>query len=223
MFLISQPSWIYIYFILKLHCEILMVPLNKKLYNYHYLSSSNIFSIYLTDPQMYRSIWRQTYHNVTDKNDNVSCEDLDRHYTFIACWWGKYENLFTHEYHIALGRCPQGIWYSWVNKFSYFLNPHAINVLLYRMKPRKHIHVKYCWQTYIKSIGTLSQTFKNHIHNNIVTVACKWCVPSASDVFLSKNDNSGGKNREASEGAEYDIYFMECDHVFWLLPIVQSN
>jgi hypothetical protein len=34
------------------------------------------------------------------------------------------------------------------------------------MKPRKHIHVKYYWQTYFKSIGTLSQTFKNHIHNN---------------------------------------------------------
>jgi hypothetical protein len=34
------------------------------------------------------------------------------------------------------------------------------------------VHVKYCWQTYFKSIGTLSQTFKNHIHNNIVTVAC---------------------------------------------------
>ena len=27
----------------------------------------------------------------------------------------------------------------WVNKFSYFLYLHAINVLLYRMKPRKHI------------------------------------------------------------------------------------
>jgi hypothetical protein len=36
----------------------------------------------------------------------------------------------------------------------------------YRMKPRKHIHVKYCWQAYFNSIGTLSQTFKNHIHNN---------------------------------------------------------
>jgi hypothetical protein len=60
----------------------------------------------------------------------------------------------------------RAIWYSWGNKFSYFLNPYAINVLLYRMKPRKHIHVKYYWQTYFKSIGTLSQTFKNHIHNN---------------------------------------------------------
>jgi hypothetical protein len=24
-------------------------------------------------------------------------------YTFIACWWGKYENLFTQEYHIPRG------------------------------------------------------------------------------------------------------------------------
>ena len=59
-------------------------------------------------------------------------------------------------------------------------------------------------------------------------VAGKWCVPSASDVLLSKNDNSGGKTHEVSEGVEYDIYFTEydfvlCDHVFWFLPIVQSN
>jgi len=143
--------------------------------------------------------------------ENIILTGPSQYYTFIACWWGKYENLFTQEYHIPRGRCPRGIWYSWVNKFSYFLNPHAINVLLYRMKPRKHIHVKYCWQTHFKSIGTLSQTFKNHIHNNIVTVACKWCVPSASDVFLSKNDNSVGKTREASEGVEYDVYFTEYD------------
>jgi hypothetical protein len=88
------------------------------------------------------------------------------------------------------------------------------------MKPRKYIHVKYCWQTYSKYIGTLSQTFKNHIHNNIVTVACKWCVPSASDVFLSKNDNAGGKTHEASEGVEYDIYFMEYDFCPVLPPVL---
>jgi hypothetical protein len=41
--------------------------------------------------------------------------------TFIACRYRKDENLFTHEY-IPLGRCP------WVNKFSYFLHQHAINV-----------------------------------------------------------------------------------------------
>ena len=150
------------------------------------------------------------------------CHSTRAHYTFIACWWGKYENLFTQEYHISWGQCPRGIWYSWVNKFSYFLNPHAINVLLYRMKPRKHIHVKYCWQTYFKSIGTLSQTFKNHIliHNNIVTVACKWCIPSASDVFLSKNNNSGGWNMIF---ISRNMIFVLCDHVFWFLLIVQSN
>ena len=148
------------------------------------------------------------------------------HYTFIACWRGKYENLFTQQYHIPRGQRPRGIWYSWVNKFSYFLYPHAINVLLYRMNPRKHIYwyVKYCWQTYFKSIGTLSQIFKNHI----VTVAFKWCVPSASDIFLSKNDNSGKKTHKASEVVEYYFYFtnmifVRCDHVFWFLPIVQSN
>jgi hypothetical protein len=32
----------------------------------------------------------------------------------------------------------------------------TINVLLCGMKPRKHIHVKYCRQTYFKFIGTLS-------------------------------------------------------------------
>jgi hypothetical protein len=48
--------------------------------------------------------------------------------TFIACGFRKYENLFTHEYHIPLGRCHRGIWYSWVNKFSYFPPQHAINV-----------------------------------------------------------------------------------------------
>ena len=48
--------------------------------------------------------------------------------TLIACGYRKYENLFTHEYHIPLGRCPQGIWYSCVNKFSYFPHQHALNV-----------------------------------------------------------------------------------------------
>ena len=90
-----------------------------------------------------------------------------RYYTFIACWWGKYENLFTQEYHIPWGQPPRGIWYSWVNKFSYFLNPHAINVLLYRMKPRKHITCKILLANIYKSIRTLSQTFKNQFHNKL--------------------------------------------------------
>jgi hypothetical protein len=139
--------------------------------------------------------------------ENIILIGPGQYYTFIACWGGKYEIWKCihprvsysprQEYHISRGQRPRGIWYSWVNKFSYFLNPHAMNVLLYRMKPRKHIHVKYCWQAYFKSIGTLSQTFKNHIHN-------KWYVPSASDVFLSKNNDN-------SEGLEYAFYFTEYD------------
>ena len=53
--------------------------------------------------------------------------------TFIACGFMKYENVFTHEYHIPLRRCPQRIWYSWVNTFSYFPHQHAINVYYYIM------------------------------------------------------------------------------------------
>ena len=109
---------------------------------------------------------------------------------------------------------------TWVNKFSYFLNLHAINVLLYRMKQRKDIHVKYCWQTYFKSVGTLSQTLSISSFDGIwkrfsavaivlyILVACKWCVPSVSDIFLSKNDNSDGRTRETSEGVEYEYFFL---------------
>ena len=89
---------------------------------------------------------------------------------------------------------------------------------------KKHIHVKYCWQAYSKSIGTLSHTFKNHIHNSIVAVVCKWCVLSVSDVFLSKNDNSGGKTREAYEGVEYDFYFTEYDCCpVWSLVLIFTH
>jgi hypothetical protein len=48
--------------------------------------------------------------------------------TFMACGFRNYEILFTHEYAIPLGRCPQGIWYYWVNTFSYFPHQHAIYV-----------------------------------------------------------------------------------------------
>ena len=48
--------------------------------------------------------------------------------TFMACEFRNYEHLFTHEYAIPIGRCPQGIWYYWVNTFSYFPHQHAIYV-----------------------------------------------------------------------------------------------
>ena len=92
--------------------------------------------------------------------------------------------------------CPLGIWYSWVNKFSYFLIPYAINVLLYRMKPRKHIHVKYCWHAYFKSI---------QINLFMVINIC--------DVFrVPLIDNSGGKTREISEG--WNMIFISRNMIF---------
>ena len=128
--------------------------------------------------------------------------------TSIACWWWKYENLFTQVYQIPRGQFPRWIWYSWVNTFSYFLYPHAMTILLYRMKPRAHKYVKYCGQAYFKSIGTLCRIFKNQ-------------MSIASDVFPSKNDSSGGKTREASDGVDYDFYFTEYDFcsVFWFYPM----
>jgi hypothetical protein len=61
------------------------------------------------------------------------------------------------------------------------------------------------------SISSADGTWKRFSVVTIVRVACKWCVPSAPDVFLSKNDNSGGKTREAFEEVEYDFYFTEYD------------
>jgi hypothetical protein len=54
--------------------------------------------------------------------------------TLIACRFRKYENVVAHEYHIPLGCCPQGIWYSSVsreNTFSYFPHQHEIHVYLF--------------------------------------------------------------------------------------------
>ena len=62
-----------------------------------------------------------------------------------------------------------------------------------------------------KPIRMLSQTFKNHIHNNIVTVACKWFVPCASDVFLSKNDNF---RRGGIWYLFHGIWFLSCVAIF---------
>ena len=37
--------------------------------------------------------------------------DKGQYYTFIACWWGKCENLFTQEYHIPRGHLLRGIFH----------------------------------------------------------------------------------------------------------------
>ena len=91
-----------------------------------------------------------------------------------------------------------------MNKFSYFLNPHAINVLLYRMKPRKHIYVKYCRQTYFKSIGTLSQIFKNHTCQRTINLARKPArLPRGWNmIFISRN-----------------MIFVLCDHCSNFYPL----
>jgi hypothetical protein len=74
------------------------------------------------------------------------------------------------------------------------------------------------------SISSSDGTWKRFSAVAIVMVACKWCVPSASDVFLSKNDNSGGKTRESSDGVEYDFYFTEYDFCpVWSRDLIFTN
>ena len=120
------------------------------------------------------------------------------YYTFIACWWGKYENWFTQEYHIPRGQCPKWIWYSWVNTFSYFLYPHAIPIYFTEWN-QEHT---YMYNTAGKHILSPLERCLGYLKTT-----CKRCVPIASDVYLSKNASSEGKTREASEGVEYDFYF----------------
>ena len=44
------------------------------------LFHKNIRSVRNLHAKIYRSIWHWTYYDVTDKNNNVSSEGLDRHY-----------------------------------------------------------------------------------------------------------------------------------------------
>ena len=81
--------------------------------------------------------------------------------TFIACRLRKNENWFSHEYHIPLGSCPQGIWYSCVNKFSYFPHQHAINVYYYTSYINYHKYINLIRQ-WVK-IRTRDHTGQNHI------------------------------------------------------------
>jgi hypothetical protein len=119
------------------------------------------------------------------------------YYLFIACWRGKYENLFTQEYHFLWGQRSREIWYSGVNKLSYFLNLHAINVLLYRMKPRKHIHVTYCWQTYFKP-------HPQHCNGRLQKVMCSVCLGR----FPVKERKLWRENLQGFRGG--GIWFLSC-------------
>jgi hypothetical protein len=89
-----------------------------------------------------------TYPHITSLTFRHECSWNIAYYGY-----SNYQSLFTQEYHIPWGQRPRGIWYSKVNNFSYFLNLHAINVLLYRMKPGKHIHVKYCTGRLVTPLG----------------------------------------------------------------------
>jgi len=50
------------------------------------LIHKNIRSVRNSHTQVYRSIWCKTHYDVTDKNNNVSSEDLDRHYHKYPSW-----------------------------------------------------------------------------------------------------------------------------------------
>ena len=101
---------------------------------------------------------RHNHYSVCNKTITSFCIceyeflfDLQNKCTFISCWWGTYANVFsllTEEFHIPWG----------------WLHFHISWTCMLLMKPRKHIHVQYCWQAYAKFIGTLSQTFKIHIY-----------------------------------------------------------
>jgi hypothetical protein len=68
-----------LYFIGKLDisrwCVLLIVWITEQT-----LIHKNIRSVCNSHVQVYWSIWRKTHYDVTDKNNNISSEGLDRHY-----------------------------------------------------------------------------------------------------------------------------------------------
>jgi hypothetical protein len=139
--------------------------------------------------------WNKYHIPPLRKPRGFSCQSYRSCKRLLQCWeydtrgWinlGDYENVFTQEYHVSRRQHPMGISYSWVNKFSYFLNPHAINVLLYRMKPRKHIHVKYCWQK-IQFDSILDVIYiYNNVYLLIILVLHDWSYKFAYYCLLTQ-------------------------------------
>jgi hypothetical protein len=73
--------------------------------------------------------------------ENIIFIGSGQYYTFIACWWRKYENVFTQEHHIPCGQRPRGIWYSWVNTKRllhdiFHIGPGISPRLLYQARQR---------------------------------------------------------------------------------------
>jgi hypothetical protein len=92
--------------------------------------------------------------------------------TFISCGFRKYEIVFTHEYHIPLGQQqrPKGIWYSWVNKFSYFPHQHTINVYMY-VWAQLTLHIKY---VQLKSFLIILNNYVKKYVNRKTIMMTKW-------------------------------------------------
>ena len=78
------------------------------------------------------------------------------------------------------------------------------------MKPRKHIHVKYCWQKYLeRCLRHLKTTSTSDAFGVPLTFSCQGTITLA------------GKHARLPRG--WNMIFVLCDHVFLFLPIVQSN
>jgi hypothetical protein len=119
----------------------------------------------------------------------------------------KYENLFTQEYPLPWGQHLRGIWYSWVNKFSYFLNLYAINVLLYRMG---------------RNVGLRAIFLIDQIVFSWILILNLFIVVDV--VFKCLRQRSNGLKLYLPEGVEYDFYFMEYDfyHV-WSCVLILTH
>jgi len=72
-------NWSYC-FIGKLEIFLLMCVADKVWIMQLTLIHKNIRSVRNSHAQVYRSIWRKTHYDVTDKNNNISFEGLDIHY-----------------------------------------------------------------------------------------------------------------------------------------------
>ena len=103
------------------------------------------------------------------------CRNKWHKIVYRLCFLG----VITHEYYISLGRCPQGIWYSWVNTFSYFPHQHAINVFWKRSHSEISRNLKvilhqfwvkksFPWKFNLKYDGTFTKLFMDVSSRNML-------------------------------------------------------
>jgi hypothetical protein len=64
--------------------------------------------------------------------ENIIFIGPGQYYTFIACWWRKYENVFTQEYHIPCGQHPR-LWHE-IFHIVPGINPRLISALQLRCR-----------------------------------------------------------------------------------------